>query len=153
MIKEILVNRWFFSFIIGWMVFFILVDWRKLAKNIWGGIAASGLECWQDTTAKVVGMYHMNNTGISILGISIFFTFGVVFTMGILFLQYIPKSPKLQLIHILVFSFGFIAFESITESYGLMVQTHWNLSGSFFDNIIIMGSLVWLKQYILRLNR
>jgi hypothetical protein len=149
MIKELLYNKWFFSFIISWILFLSLVDWRTLTMNIWGGIAASSLEFWQDSIANRMDMYHMHETGISLLNISLFFTFGVVFTMGILFLQFTPKYPKLQFLHIVFFSIGFMTFELIAQSYDMLIKTHWNLLGSLFDNIIIMGSLVWLKQYVL----
>lgn len=149
MIENILLNKWFYSFVVGWILFFILIDWTEFSKNIWGGIVAMVLELWQDGTADKVGLYYMKDRGISLFNIPIFFTFGVVFTMGVLFIQYLPKNPKLQLIHIIAFASGFLVFELIVTEFGLLVEPHWNHMGSFFDNIIIMGSLVWLKQYIL----
>lgn len=149
MIREILLNKWFFIFIAAWIIFLLLVDWRMFTKNVWGGIVASGLEFWQDATAIHVGMYFMQDTGIALLKVSIFFTFGIIFTMGILFMQFLSENPKLQLIHIITFSIGFIIFECILTSYGLLVKLHWSLIGSFLDNLIIFGSLTWIKQYIL----
>lgn len=153
MLKEILLNKWFFSFVISWTVFLLLVDWNTFSRNFWGGIAASILELWQDTIASIVGMYHIQDGGFFLFRAPIFLTFGAVFTVGVLFLQYLPQNPKLQLLHIIMISAGFAVFEVIVESFGLLIKPHWNLLGSFFDNTIIMGSLAWLKQYILYKSR
>lgn len=150
MIKEIIINKWFYSFLISWVVFLLLIDWKSFSKNIWGGIVAAGLELWQDSTAPIVGMYYLQDTaGVALFNVPIFFTIGVTFTMGVIFLQYLPANPKLQLIHLLAFIVGFIIYEHLVTIYGMLVLPHWNLIGSFFDDIIIIGSLVWLKQFIL----
>lgn len=150
MIKEILFNKWFYSFLISWVVFLLLIDWGTFSKNIWGGIVAAGLELWQDATAPIVGMYYFKDTeGIALFNVPIFFTIGVAFTMGVIFLQYLPTNPKLQLLHLFAFISGFLIYEYIVTIYGMLILSHWSLIGSFFDDLIIFGSLVWLKQFIL----
>lgn len=153
MLNEILLNKWFFTFVVGWAVFFLLIDWSKIYKNIWGGLVALILELWQDTTAANVGMYYIKAPGIWLLKSSFFLSFGIVFTMGILFLQYLPKKPLFQLCHIFVFSFGFVIFEITVINYALLEEPHWNRIGSFFDNIIIMAALAWLKQFVLKISK
>ncbi|MGI6778454.1 MAG: hypothetical protein ACOX7R_10700 [Acetivibrionales bacterium] len=149
MIRDILLNKWFYTFVVGWIVFLLLIDWSTIRQNIWSGIAAIGLELWQDASAHNVGMYHMLDRGISLFNVSAFLTFGIVFTMGVLFFQFLPMNPKLQLIHLVVFSIGFMIFEFILIEYGVLFEPHWGISASFFDNIIIMGTLVWLKHFII----
>jgi hypothetical protein len=71
--------------------------------------------------------------------------------MGVLFLQYIPKNKYLQLMHLLFFAFGLLFYEFILTKYHLLVHgQHYSFVVSVFINIIIMGSLLWLKQLVCR---
>lgn len=149
MIREVLTDKWFFSFIIGWIVFLLLVDRKEIQRNIWGGIAAVALELWQDGSACAKGMYHFSPSVFHLLGVPVFFTLGVVFTMGVLFIQFVPKNPDLQMLHLLLTGTGFIVFEYIVTVNGMLVFEYWSLAGSFLDDIIIFGSFLWLKQLIL----
>lgn len=148
MVENILLNKWFFTFIVGWVVFLFLVDWKTLSVNMWGGFLCSALELWQDSAAYNVGAYFIQETGITIFNVSAFFTFGIAASMGILYLQYIPKNPILQIIHSLVFAIGFMIFEQIVQSAEMLTTPHWNLAASFFNNTIIFGSLLWFNQFI-----
>lgn len=145
---NILSNRWFFTFVTGWVVFLLLVDLRELRKNIWGGIMSCLLELWQDSNAYALGMYYFHESGIEILNVSAFFTFGLPVTMGILYLQFTPENPLLQLIHMLVFTGGFAVFEAIVKHAGVMVTPHWNLVASVFNNAAIFGGLLWLNDFL-----
>lgn len=146
--KEIFLNGWFYSFVIAWCAFFLLVDWYSFKKNVWAGIICSILEVWQDGTAVHIGMYVFKKPGIYLLGSSAFFTFGLAFTMGVLFMQYLPRNNILQLLHIIVFAVGFVIFESLMEEYSFLVEFHWNSAGSIFLNITVMASLAWFKQFL-----
>lgn len=146
--KLIVSSGWFYSFIIGWVALLLLIDWHSFKKNIWGGIVCSILELYQDGIAVHFGLYRLHNVGIYLLGTSVFFTLGIAFTMGVLFMQYLPGNNKLQLIHILVFSNGFLLFEFLVAKYGLLTHIHYSYALSFFLNILIMGSLAWFKQLV-----
>lgn len=148
MFKIILQDKWFFSFVIGWAAFLLLIDWRAFPRNIWGGVLAVALELWQDGSAVRLGMYHFKNAFPTLVGVPIFFTFGITFTMGVIFMQYIPNHPDLQLLHLLAITAGFLFFEYVVTRYELLVSTHWNLVGSYFDNVAIFGSMLWLNGFL-----
>lgn len=148
MLEKILLNGWVFSFIVGWVVLLLLVDWDLFARNIWGGIAASVLEIFQDTTADHVGIYYVNEPVIRLLGTTVFFAFGIAFTIGVLFFQYMPDNGKLQLAHIITFTAGFVIFEYFLTKYGFLTMVYWNHAASVFLNVLIMGGLAWLKNFI-----
>jgi hypothetical protein len=148
MVKIILQDKWFFSFLIGWATFFLLVEWKTISRNVWGGLFAIALELWQDGAASVMGIYYFNNVFLTLFDIPVFFTFGIVFTMGVIFFQFIPQNPDLQLLHLLMFSAGFLIFEYIVTVYGMLVLPYWSLPASFFDNVIIFGSMLWMKRFL-----
>jgi len=145
---QIILNGWIYSFIVCWIVFFLLVDLKTLKKNIWAGIVCSLLEFIQDAFAPWFDMFYVKKGVIYLLGTSAFFTFGVAFTMGILIMQFLPSNRYLQLVHILSFSVGFVFFEFLLVKYGLLVEVHWDYKISIFGNVIIMGAIAWLKQFV-----
>lgn len=148
-VKNILLNKWFFSFVVGWIVFFALVDFKKININIWGGIAAVILQLIHDTEGDILSFYHMNDGGLWILRSSFFFTFGVVFTMGVVFSQFIPRSPKLKLLHISAFVAGFLFFEFIALKNGMLTYVHYSFWLSVADDILVTLTLVWTKGFVL----
>lgn len=153
MLREIVLNKWFFSFLVGWITFLLLVDWSRFYINAWGGIIASVIQLLHDTQADTRNFYHVHDAGIWIFKSSIFFTFGLVFTMGIVFLQYLPLNPKLQFTHIVGFSTGLLLFELVIVNNRLLEYVIWNYWGSFWDNILVMGTLAWMKPFILYISR
>lgn len=150
MVKDILANKWFFTFITGWVIFLFLADWKTLHKNLWGGIISCMLELWEDSLAYTMGIYFFLEKGLEILNVSAFFTFGITFTIGILFVQFIPENPVLQIIHLLVFAIGFVIFEEIVKYGGVLITPHWNLTASFVNNILIFGGLLWFNDFFRR---
>jgi len=148
MANDILLNKWFFTFITGWVVFLILVDRKTLNKNIWGGIICCLLELWEDSLAYIMGMYFFKEMGIEILNVSAFFTFGITLTMGILFMQFIPGNPVLQIIHLLAFNIGFTVFEALVKYAGILETPHWSLTASFLNSILIFGGILWFNDYL-----
>ncbi|AGC67498.1 hypothetical protein Cst_c04760 [Thermoclostridium stercorarium subsp. stercorarium DSM 8532] len=147
MVRDILSNKWFFTFVVGWIVFFALVDWRSLSKNFWGGIISCILELWEDALAYSMGMYFFLEKGLEILHVSAYFTFGITLTMGILFVQFLPEKPGLQLVHLLAFTVGFVVFEAIVKYAGILITPHWNLTASFVNNLLIFGGVMWFNDF------
>jgi hypothetical protein len=152
MLREISLNKWFFSFVIGWIAFLLLVDWSKLHINVWGGIISSIIQLLHDSNADKHNFYHAHDAGIWIFKSSAFFTFGLVFTMGVVFLQFLPRNPKLQLIHITGLSTGLLLFELIAVNNGLIEHDIWNYWGSFWDNVLVLGALAWMKLLVLYIS-
>ncbi len=153
MVKDILLNKWFFSFVIGWIIFFALVDFKKININIWGGITAVILQLVHDTEGDISNFYHVHDAGLWILKSSVFFTFGLVFTMGVIFFQFIPGNWKLKLLHVLVFVAGFLLFEFIVLKNGMLTYVHYNFWLSVADDILVTLTLVWTKGFVLYIHK
>jgi len=149
MVKIILQDKWFFSFVIGWLVFILLVDRRTLSRNIWGGFMAVFFEYIEDGLYSAQKLYFFKNAFLPVFGIPVFFTFGVVITMGILYVQFTPKNPDLQMLHLIVFSLVFLVFEYIVTVNDMLVTPFWGIVVSYFDNILVFGSLLWFNSFML----
>lgn len=148
MIRNLLANKWFFTFITGWIVFLFLADRKSLLKNIWGGIICCILQLWEDSLAHSMGIYYFMEPGVEILNVSVFFTFGITFTMGVLFVQFLPADPKLQIVHLLAFNTGFVVFEGLVKHANILITPHWNLTASFINNLLIFGGILWFNDLV-----
>lgn len=150
---EILLNKWFLSMIVGWIVFFLLIDWKKFNVNIWVGMTACILQLIHDTEQEFMNNYQSVNNGIQILKSSFFFTFGVVFTAGVIFFQFLPRNKVLKIIHVLVFSLGFLFFEYVTVRNGMLKYIHYNYMISFADDVLVFATMAWTKSFVLYIYR
>lgn len=142
---------WPITAAIAWIIFFLLVDWSRLKYSVWGGVIASILQILVDTAAMKLDLYHVKNL-VHILGSSVFFTFGVVFTVGVLFAQSLPVSRWMQTVNILIVVALFSIEELLYLKIGVLEYTHWSHSASIFINLLVFTSFTWLVN-TLQLNR
>jgi len=138
---------WLISAIIAWVIFFLLVDWTRLKYTIWGGIIASTMQVLVDTAAMKMNLYHVESM-VHILGSSVFFTFGVVFAIGVIFTQTMPVSRWLQALNILVMVALFSIEEHLYVKIGILEYVHWNHPASIFINLLVFTSFTWLVDKI-----
>jgi hypothetical protein len=102
-----------------------------------------------DTDAAHANLYHFNDAGIWILKSSAFFTFGAVFTMGVIFIQFIPRNPMLKIIHTLVYAVGLLAFEYIMITNRVLKHVNYSYWLSLADNLVVMSTLAWTKSFVI----
>ncbi|MFZ5352812.1 MAG: hypothetical protein ACOZCL_08825 [Bacillota bacterium] len=141
---------WVISFIVSWLVFMLLVDKSKLKLNIYGGIITLTLATIVDWGGQRLGLYEFYNPIILWFGCSIFYKFGPIFTMGILFAQSVPKKRYLQVLNIFVFTLLYISEEYTIISVGAAKYIHWHIIGSILVNILAFTSLTWFTNTFLR---
>jgi len=134
---------WLVGAVIAWIIFFLLVDWKRLKYTIWGGVIASTMQILVDTAAMKMNLYHVESK-INILGSSVFFTFGVVFAVGVLFAQTLPAWRLLQALNILVMVTLFSMEEYLFIKIGVLKYINWNHPASIFINLLVFTSLTWL---------
>ncbi|HPU35246.1 MAG TPA: hypothetical protein PL078_05625 [Bacillota bacterium] len=142
---------WLISAIVGWIVFFLLVDRFRLKHTVWCGFIICAVQLLVDAGAMQLNLYRVHSF-FHIFGSSVFFTFGLVFTMGILFAQYLPKSPLLQGINIMVITALFSIEELLFMKTGALEYINWNPQFSIFIDILVLTSYTWLVSS-LGLNR
>lgn len=142
---------WLVSAVIAYVILFLLVDWKRLKYTIWGGIIASIIQIAVDTTAMKMNLYRVESI-YNIWGSSVFFTFGVVFAIGLLFTQTLPSGRLWQGLNILVLVALFSMEEYLYIKMGVLEYINWNHPSSIFINLLVFTSLTWLVD-TLRLNR
>lgn len=144
-------HAWLISFIIAWIVFFLLVDWSRLKYTVWGGLFTVAIQLLVDTMAIKMNFYRVEGL-VYIITSSVFFTFGVVFVVAILFTQTLPESRWLQGTNILVISGLFTLQEVLFVQMGVLQYINWNQPASTFINVLVITTLTWLVDS-LGLNR
>lgn len=140
--------EWIVTFIISWIIFFMLVDKRRLKYTAWGGIMAMVIQLCVDTGAVKLGFYYVV-TAIKLGGTSALFTFGAVFTMGTLFVQFIPKDPRLKAAHIIATATLFLGLEYLLVLRNIVVFLNWSLWVSYITNIVVF---IFITLLAVRLN-
>lgn len=141
---------WVIVFVICWILFFCFVDSKMLRENIFGGLVAVGMATIVDCGAQHLSLYEFYNLIISWAGCPIFYIFGPIFTMGILFVQFIPPGKWLKTIHIIVFSFTFAVMDYLTVQINTARYIHWHSLASFFVNILSFCTLTWIATTFIR---
>ncbi len=142
---------WLISFIISWIVFFILIDFRNIKKTIFAGIFVMLLQFSADYYAMKYGLYRVDNTIVEIWNSSVFFVLGPVFTMGILFVQYLPRRDKwLRLANIFIWSSMFLLFEIFIINANALMYIKWSRFNSFSIDIAAIMMLSWLGENFLK---
>ena len=142
---------WLVTAVIAWIVFFMMVDWSRLKYTVWGGVITSAFQLLVDTGAMRLNLYHVEAV-INILGTAVFFTFGVVFTVGILIAQTLPTSRWLQALNILAITAAFSLQEFLFVKVGALEYLNWNHVASIFIDLLVLTSYTWIVDS-LGLNR
>ncbi|SHE73745.1 CBO0543 family protein [Desulforamulus putei] len=137
---------WVITAIVSWVIFYFLVDVSQLKRTIFGGIFTLTLGSLVDWGGQHLNLYKFYDVIIPWAGCSIFYKFGPVFIMGILFTQYLPRKKSLQIINIFVVSLLYLALEI------LILQTHaaeyrnWHYLASFTVDIGAFTALTWFAE-------
>ncbi|WP_243467029.1 hypothetical protein [Acetivibrio straminisolvens] len=116
---------------------------------MWCGVLALALQLITDTHAISYGLYRVNNPVISIMGSSIFFTAGPVFTIGTLFAQFYPKKRWIRILNIFAFSTLFYFQEALMLFSGSLTYINWHFTNSIVIDMCIMIILSWFSIVVL----
>ncbi|MFZ5966918.1 MAG: hypothetical protein ACOYVK_07060 [Bacillota bacterium] len=144
---------WLISFIISWILFFLLIDYRQLRRNILGGFLVLALASFIDWGGQHLELYAFHDLIIPWAGCSAFYKWGPVFTIGTVFAQYVPKTKWMQALNIFVVSLLFLALENLVIRTGTAEYIHWHMLASFTVDILSLCSLTWFTVTFIRKNR
>jgi len=134
---------WLISAIVSWIIFFLLVDWSRIKYTVWGGFITSALQLLVDTGAINLNLYRVDSV-YYILTSSAFFTFGVVFTIGVLYAQTLPENRWMQALSILVATTLFSLQEVLFIRVQVLEYINWFTPASIFVNILVFISYTWI---------
>lgn len=141
--------EWIILFIVSWIIFFLLADWKKLKLNIWCGLLAVSFQLIIDNTAMHHKLYDIKNPVLHFLGSSAFFGFGPVFVVGILLAQYQPVKWRMKVLHVIVLTCLYSAEELLLSSRKVLFYTNWHFHDSLFLNLISLATLSWFSIVVL----
>lgn len=141
---------WVISFLVSWVLFLILVDRKTIKKNIFGGLLALTFATIVDWGGQQLELYIFKVLIIPWFGCSIFYKFGPIFTMEILFSQFVPKNKWLQALNVFVFAFLFLTLEQLIILTKVAQYIHWHFMASFFVDILALSSLTWVTTTFLK---
>lgn len=141
---------WVISFVASWIIFFLLTDNKNLRKYIMGGVLAVALASLVDYGGQRLELYDFHQIIIPWATCSAFYKFGPVFTMGIIFCQYLPRNKWLQTANIFACSILYILLEISIVSTGVAEYIRWNTLASFVVNVLTFGFLTWFTEAFLR---
>lgn len=142
--------EWIILFVVSWILFFLLVDYKNLRTNIYCGLLAMALQIFVDNQFIAMKLYITKDRIIDFLGSSVFFICGPIFVAGTLLAQYHPKKKYLTIIHVLVISGLFSLQEVIILSRKVLVYLNWHSIDSIGVNVGAIALLSWFKIVVLK---
>ena len=142
--------EWIILFIISWILFFLLVDYKTLKINILCGLFAMIVQLFIDFEFTTHKYYVINNNSISLFGSSLFFVLGPVFVIGILLAQYHPKKKSLIIVHCISLIVLFTLQEYLLVLTNSLHYINWDVWNSIEINSMAIFSLSWFSIVFLK---
>lgn len=144
---------WVIVFVISWVLFVILADMKQLKYNVWVGFVAIALQLLVDYGGTSRQFYTIEKPVLRICCSSAFFTFGPVFTVGVLIAQYHPAKRWMRLLNILILASLYTVQEILLLNTGELRYMNWTLYDSVVVNICAMIIFSWVTVCVIRKNR
>lgn len=147
-------NPWLFAFLISFILFLVLVDWRQLHINIYGGIISVAYKLIESNVAYNAGLWKHYSTWTPVNSIP-FLEFvnvssaGIAFTMGIIYFQLLPKKLGWQFVHAFIWTIFYTLLNAILQGYGLLMYVHFRVYG-VTHVLIFFLSIAWFKTFWLQ---
>ncbi|HHW57252.1 MAG TPA: hypothetical protein GXX15_06205 [Clostridia bacterium] len=136
---------WIITFVISWIIFFFLVDWKYIKYTIWSGLLASIFQLVVDGIAINLNLYTFYDVVIRVFDSSLFFSFGAPFCIGILYAQTYPKGNMLRLINAFISTGLFFIMEYSLIYIGVLKYVHWHYLYSLLvdvEALLTLGNLI-----------
>lgn len=141
--------EWIILFIINWIVFLLLVDWKEIKSNVWSGVLAILMAVSVDFCNIMHNRYAINRPVVCILGSSLFFLIGPVFVIGTLLAQYHPRKRWLSILNVLVLFLLYSFTELILVQRGAVQYMDWDFFDSLLINVGAIFVLSWFSIVVL----
>ncbi len=139
---------WVIIFIYSWIIFFLLVDWKRLKTTVYGGLITTVLGLAVDLAGHKLDLYQFHDNIVGWMGNSLFYAAGLLFTMGVLFFQYLSTDRRLQMANVAVFSLAYLAVEVLIVKAGGASYVHWHYLASFTVDLLVFTALSYIGEII-----
>lgn len=139
---------WLISFIFSWIIFIIFIDLKRLKFTLYGGAITVTLASLVDWSGQELGLYQFNDNLFHFAGNSFFYIFGPVFTMGVLFFQFMQRNRVAQSANILAFSLTYLSMEYLIIQTGAANYLNWHYPASLLLDILVFSALSFFGEII-----
>lgn len=149
------IKPWIFAIIISFILFLLLVDWKQLAVNIYGGAIAGFFKLVEGLIAKNVELWKHQGVNLNMHDSIIFsesiniFSVSIALTLGIIFLQYLPRKLGLQFIYSFTWVLFYALFTFILKEYNMLIYIHFRFY-MVTHVLLFFLSLAWFKTFWLQ---
>ena len=123
--------------IVSWMVLLIKVGKSRIAQWAISGIIGVALAVTVDSVLISYGLYRYEKALFVINGIFPVCHFFYTYASTILYLNWLPKHRREQIIYTIVLSTVFLVVEAIMHQFGAIIYLKWNLWYSY--PVILFG--------------
>ncbi|MFZ5595591.1 MAG: hypothetical protein ACOY31_01100 [Bacillota bacterium] len=135
-------------FVYSWVLFFIFVDRSRLKDTVYGGIIAFALGTAVDWGGQKLGLYIFQGNIISWMGNSLFYAAGPLFTMGVLFFQFLSLDRRLQAANIVAFTLAYLSVELLLIHEGSARYVHWHYLASLCTDLVVFSAFSYIGEVI-----
>ncbi len=139
---------WIIVFVYSWILFLIFFDKTKFRYTVYGGIIAAGLGTAVDWTGHRLKLYSFQDDTFGPLVASIFYVTGPLFTMGVLFFQYLSLDRRLQAANVAAFSLAYLAVETLIVRAGGAHYHHWHYTASLGVDLLAFTALSYIGKTV-----
>ena len=144
---------WLIVFVFSWVLLLVFVDRKRLPFTLYGGVIFAVVSSIVDWGGQQIGLYVFKTPIIPFMGNSLFYILGPVFTMGLLFFQFLQRDRLLQVANILAFSLTYLAVEYLIVLSGAADYKHWHYLASFVVDVIVFSAMSYLGEIIMELKQ
>lgn len=123
--------------IVSWTLLFIFIDYKQLKRNVWLGVIAYVMGVVVDYAAYKAGLYTMHLFNLEGLTPLLIGKIVMVFPIGTLYAQYMPKTRIKQLFSIILLDIGYTSIDLFLTAFGTLTSAHWSIYNSIIYNIFI----------------
>lgn len=140
---------WIIFFVYSWIIFFIFLDKARFKHTVYGGLIAVALGSLVDLAGHKLGLYHFDSEPIDCLIASVLYAAGPLFTMGVLFFQYISPDRRTQAANVVAFSLAYLAVETLIVNSGGARYVHWHFLASLVVDLLAFTALSYVGEMIM----
>lgn len=144
---------WIILFVISWVMFFFIVNYKTLKYNIWAGIFTVILEIMIDYPYTSLNLYKSMNNIIEVGGLSLFYLASVPLVVGTLMAQHYPSKLSYRIANIFVISIIFYGIEFLLLLKGDIIYLNWHWYNSIIINLIGISCISWFIIDIVQRKR
>lgn len=139
---------WIVVLIYCWILFFLFIDRTRFKHTVYGGLITAALGTMVDWAGQRLELYRFDGVPVGPAGASLLYAVGPLFTMGVLFFQYLTLNRRMQAANVAAFSLAYLAVETLIVWSGGARYIHWHFLASLGVDLIVFTALSYAGEVI-----